>query len=72
MTTVQNPALHQESRDQPAKIPPQVHRETLLNWLNRTGRLKSDTPDDVQVTKPTEDLDEILDPEIYASDKEEE
>jgi Tfp pilus assembly protein PilN len=47
-------------------------KETLLHWLERTGRLKlrqSDAHPDSQIL---EELDDIIDPDNYAIEEEEE
>lgn len=72
MNTFHNPALFEESRNQPLKILPPVPRETLLHWLVRTGRLKSTELDNAQEQKTSEDLDDFLDPEVYALESEDE
>ncbi|MBE9141160.1 DUF3134 family protein [Nodosilinea sp. LEGE 07088] len=72
MAIFYNPSLHQESRDAAAKIPPQVERETLLKWLERTGRLKSDQVDGAHHPKDSDELDAILDAELYPVDAEDE
>ncbi len=75
MNTFHNPALSEESRHQPQKIVPPVPRETLLHWLGRTGRLKSSELDEFQEQKSSEgseDVDDFLDPVVYASESEDE
>lgn len=39
MVRFYNPALEEESRNEPARIIPLKERESLLNWLERTDRL---------------------------------
>ena len=72
MNTFHNPALSQESRNQPQKIVPPVPRETLLHWLGRTGRLKASELDEFQEQKSSEDLDDFLDPPVYAPESDDE
>ena len=72
MNTFHNPALSEESRNQPQKIVPLVPRETLLHWLDRTGRLRASESDEFREQKSSEDLDDFLDPEFYASESEDE
>lgn len=72
MTTHTNPALRQESRHQPMNVVPPIPRETLLDWLERTGRLRSQTIEDNEPNKVDVDIDSILDPEAYALDAEDE
>jgi hypothetical protein len=70
MNTFHNPALTEESRNQPLKIVPPIPRETLLHWLDRTGKLRASESDEFQEQKPSEDLDDFLDPAVYASESE--
>ena len=71
MATHLNPALYEEPLKQPMKAVPPVPRESLFNWLERTGRFQSSEVDGFQDHKITEDLDDILEPEIYALENEE-
>jgi len=73
MATYYNPALHEEPQNQPTKILPLVSRESLLSWLESTGRFRnSDLEiDEFQDHQILEDLDDILDPEIYVLENEE-
>lgn len=71
MTLFHNPALYQEPRSQPLKITPPIPRESLLGWLERTGRLRFSEDEKPQEEKIGEDLDDILEPEIYAVEEEE-
>ena len=66
-----NPALHEEPRNQPTKIVPLIPRESLLNWLESSGRFRSSEIDEFQEHKVTEDLDDILEPEVYTPETEE-
>lgn len=72
MTDHKNPALRQESRHQPITVVPPLPRETLLDWLDRTGRLRSHTLEENGLAKIDSDIDSILDPEAYALDIEDE
>lgn len=72
MAKFHNPSLRQESRHAAAKIPPQVERESLLKWLERTGKLKSEQVDGSHHPKDSDELDEILDAELYPAAAEEE
>lgn len=71
MAEHRNPALYEEPIKQPRKAIPPVLRESLFNWLERTGRFQSKEVDDFQDHKITEDLDDILEPEIYVLGDEE-
>jgi Protein of unknown function (DUF3134) len=72
MTTRPNPALFEEPRNQPVRVIPPISSESLLGWLERTGRFRSSEMDDFQSHKIPEDLDDILEPEVYAVENEEE
>ncbi|OLP15520.1 hypothetical protein BST81_25800 [Leptolyngbya sp. 'hensonii'] len=73
MTTCHNPALSEEPRNKPIRIVPPIARESLLNWLESTGRFKASENDEfLQNHKIPEELDDILDSEIYVLDSEEE
>ena len=67
-----NPALRQEPRDQPIPVVPLSTGESILGWLERTGRLKIETSGEYHDHKVTEDIDDILDPEVYPADHDEE
>lgn len=66
-----NPALYEEPLNRPMKGAPPALRESLFNWLERTGRFQSSEVDDYQEHKLTEDLDDILEPEIFVLENEE-
>ncbi|HEY9663087.1 MAG TPA: DUF3134 family protein [Allocoleopsis sp.] len=63
-----NPALYEEPLNQPIKAVPPALRESLFGWLERTGRFQSHEVDDLPDHKITEDLDDILEPEILEPD----
>lgn len=70
-----NPALSEETRNQSVKIIPPIPRESLLNWLERTGRFRSDEIPEFQDYKMPEELDDILETmetEVFDSEDEEE
>ncbi|MBD2158878.1 DUF3134 family protein [Leptolyngbya sp. FACHB-16] len=67
-----NPALSEEPRNQPVKAVPPIPRETLFGWLERTSRFHSGSEDKFQEPVISEDVDEILDPEVYVFESEEE
>jgi Protein of unknown function (DUF3134) len=70
-TICYNPSLSEEPRNQPIKVIPLISRESLLGWLERTGRLKTREMDDFQEYKTTDELDDFLEPEVYAAESEE-
>lgn len=72
MTTYHNPALHEEPRNQSMKSVPPLPRESLLNWLENSGRFQATQVDESDAYKMAEDLDSFLEPEIYSPDNEEE
>jgi Protein of unknown function (DUF3134) len=72
MTTRHNPALYEEPRNQSVKIVPPIPRESLLSWLESTNRFHSSEIDEFQDHKISEDLDDILETEIYSLENEEE
>lgn len=72
MATSYNPALYEEPRNQPMQTVPPVPRESLLSWLENTGRFQSDEIVDLQEYKIPEDLDDILEPEIHVLEDSEE
>lgn len=72
MVTRYNPSVHQEPRNQPIPIIPLKTTESLLAWLRRTGRLKPREVDLLKEDEALEDLEYILNPEIYNLEKEEE
>ncbi len=70
MAKVYNPALSEEPRNHVTKFIPQVPRESLLSWLENSGRLKASENDGYQDYKISEELDDFLEPEVYPSDDE--
>ena len=59
MVTFHNPALKEESRNEPAKIIPLKESEPLLGWLQRTERLfKSDNADRANSNDLLEELED--------------
>lgn len=72
ITHRQNPALSQESQKQPMKVVSTLPRESLISWLENTGRFRTGDSQDFPDNKLSEDLDEILEPETYALDHEDE
>ncbi|NJN87486.1 MAG: DUF3134 family protein [Leptolyngbyaceae cyanobacterium SL_7_1] len=72
MAAYYNPALSQEPRNQSIKTIPPIRGESLLNWLENSGRFHSSEIDEFQNHKLSEDLDDILEPDGYALDNEEE
>ncbi len=67
-----NPSLSIERINQPLKVVASLPRESLLSWLESSGRLRSSEFDEVQDHKISDDLDDILEPDNYASENEEE
>jgi len=72
MTVFHNPALSEESRHQAAKIIPTIQRESLLNWLESSGRLHSTEATEFQDHKMPDSLDDIIETELYPPEDDEE
>jgi hypothetical protein len=72
MTIRSNLALSEEPINQPIKIVTPVLRESLFSWLERTGRFQANEGDELQDHKVLEDLDDLLEPELYVAESEEE
>jgi Protein of unknown function (DUF3134) len=72
MTVCYNPSLSEESRNQPMRVAPFPPRESLLNWLESSGRFHASESDELPDHIMPEELDDILEPEGYALDTEEE
>lgn len=73
VTTYSNPSLREEPLNQPMKIAYRIAEESLLSWLENNDRLlKPSQVDDFQSHKITEDLDDILEPDGYAQESEDE
>ncbi|MFN3360910.1 MAG: DUF3134 domain-containing protein [Pseudanabaenaceae cyanobacterium] len=54
---IYNPMLREEPRNRPAGILPKPQTESILDWLERTGRIAARTPE-VSVIYD-EDIDEL-------------
>jgi hypothetical protein len=73
MASFHNPALSEESRNEPARIIPFHESEPLLEWLKRKDRLfKSNESHENHVKSIPGELDDIIDLTIYELDEEEE
>ena len=60
MVIFQNPALSEESRYEPAQIIQLTGSESLLNWLKRTGRIKSYESDQSHENDVPEEIENII------------
>ncbi len=60
MVSFKNPALSEESRYEPAQIAPLTGSKSLLDWLKRTGRIKSYEPDLTHDKNIPEELENII------------
>ncbi|MBD2345936.1 DUF3134 family protein [Anabaena subtropica] len=60
MIKLSNPALHEEPRHQLGAIIPLKQEESLLNWLQSTGRLVSFQPIDYYYEDEVEDEEEYV------------
>lgn len=63
-----NPALHQESLSQQARVIPPREQESLLHWLESSGRFELQEAEVVSEDKVAEELDDIMD-SSYVLDK---
>jgi Protein of unknown function (DUF3134) len=73
MVTRHNPALRQESLNQPARIIPPRELESLFTWIEGTGRFQSNEFnefDESHYNKVAEELEDIMDSNHY-EDKDE-
>lgn len=75
MVKLSNPALHEEPRYQPTAIVPLKQEESLLDWLESTGRLVPHVSVEYcyqDEEDEEEDVAEFLDPmDAYALETEE-
>ncbi len=71
MTPCYNPSLREMPRSQSITAVPPIMQETLLDWLENSGRFLARDLDELQERKVVEELDDFLDPEIYAPEEEE-
>ena len=65
-------ALHEEPRNQPAQILLIKESESLYNWIKSTGRFKSYESDELHPDEVSEELEDIMETEIYGIEKDEE
>jgi hypothetical protein len=66
-----NPALHQESLSQQARVIPPRERESLLHWLEASGRFDLHDTELSDNDKVAEELEDIIETSSYTLDKEE-
>lgn len=52
---MRNPALHEQPRNQPAKVIPVQRDASILDWLEQTGRLLSRETSDFDYSEPDEE-----------------
>lgn len=72
-TPCYNPSLSEEPRNQRIKVAPPAIRESLLSWLETSGRLhSSEEIDELKDYRMAEDINDFLDPEVYPLDDDEE
>jgi Protein of unknown function (DUF3134) len=72
MATQYNPSLREEPQNQPTTIVPLIPRESLLSWLESSGRFRSSENDEFPDSEMPEDLDDFLEPENQIVEEEEE
>ncbi|QSJ18038.1 DUF3134 domain-containing protein [Nostoc sp. UHCC 0702] len=75
MVKLSNPALHEEPRHQPTGIVPLKQEESLLDWLESTGRLVPHVSVEYyyqdEEQDEEEDVEEFVDPmDAYALEAE--
>lgn len=63
-----NPALKQELIGHPASIIAPRDSESIFNWIQSTGRFKSNEPDLYHDDKPTNEIEELIDEEELDQD----
>lgn len=67
-----NPALHEEPLNQKATAMPLRENESLLNWIEGSGRFKPYESGELISDKIVEDIEEILETSDYLDKEEEE
>jgi hypothetical protein len=68
MKKIYNPSMQEEPYNHPTQIIPSSQEETILGWLERTGRFLS--PDLENEDEGTDDLvDEMIEVEAYQIDE---
>lgn len=67
-----NPALHEQLLKQKATAMPLRENESLLNWIEDTGRFKLYESSESLHDKVEEDIEEILETSDYLDQEEEE
>ncbi|MGB8698067.1 MAG: DUF3134 family protein [Thermosynechococcaceae cyanobacterium] len=68
MASYYNPSLSEEPRNQPIKVFPPMAQETFIGWLESTSRFLNTDNNEFQEHKVSEDIDDILDSDVYNSD----
>lgn len=67
-----NPALHEQPLSQLAMAIPLRENESLLSWIEDTGRFKLHEPSESLVDKVVEEIEEILETSDFLDKEEEE
>lgn len=67
-----NPALHEQPLSQLAMAIPLRENESLLSWIEDTGRFKLHEPGESLVDKVVEEIEEILETSDFLDKEEEE
>jgi phosphopantothenoylcysteine synthetase/decarboxylase len=57
---VYNPSLRQEPREAPAAIIPMEHNDSILDWLENTGRLLARSSGDFDYVDDEEEINELM------------
>lgn len=70
MKEIYNPSMQEEPYNHRTRLIPMRNDETMLDWLERTGRLISrDLDADEYDTLADELVDEIIEPEAYQEEE---
>jgi phosphopantothenoylcysteine synthetase/decarboxylase len=57
---VYNPSLRQEPRQAPAAIIPMEQNDSMLDWLENSGRLLARNPSDFDYVDDEEEINELM------------
>lgn len=68
---VRNPSLTQKARHEIADVIPLEYETSILDWLERSGRLMDRNNEDVDVVDPEEEIAELIENDTKYDDEEE-
>lgn len=66
MNKIYNPSMQEEPFNHPTRIIPLRQEETILSWLENSGRFRSRDLDEDYANVPTDLVDEIIEVEPYS------